>query len=83
LYLPECMEPEFKEPTGGMAFAGFAGLIAGGVGLARTYIADLGNTPVFYKRGWVSPMQGYIGSSLCVAFGLVVIFLWISQLRSK
>jgi hypothetical protein len=77
------MEPEIKEPSGGMAFAGFTALIAGCLGLARTRIADLSNTAVFYKRGWVSPMEGYIGSSLAIAFGLVVIFLWISQRRSK
>jgi len=77
------MEPEIKEPPGGMLVAGFTALITGCLALARTRIADLSNTAVFYKRAWVSPMQGDLGSSLTIVFGLVVIFLWISQRRSK
>ena len=67
----------------GTALGGALFVAVGVNGLRLARIADLQHTGVFFKLAWMSPLQAYIASALCLAFGLSLIVASFMETRQK
>jgi hypothetical protein len=64
----------------GTALAG-AMFLAFGVNGLR--LADRDHTGVFFRLAWMSPLQAYIASAMCLGLGLSLIVVSLLQRRLK
>jgi hypothetical protein len=67
----------------GTALAGAMFLVVGVNGLRLARIADRDHTGVFFRLAWMSPLQAYIASALCLGLGLALIIISLVQSRLK
>lgn len=72
--IPVRMEPGTEDPLWVVVLASVFFLLSGAVVLGASRQAALTGVvlPGSYRGGWMSPLQGYVAGSLCIAFGLAL-----------